>query len=110
LAYAADSHFYSAGLQLTPNNKRPENYLQMVRYQLGAGYNRSYLMVNSYQQQEYYVSMGVGIPFRNFSYVNIALNVGESGTGKRGGITERYFLVTINMSLVDQWLGRYQWH
>ena len=103
-----DSHIYSAGLQLTPNVKRPEKIFQLMRFQLGVCYNRSYLKVNGYQHEDYSISMGVGIPFL-LSYVNTAVTVGESGTGKPGGITERYILLSINMSLVDRWFSRWQW-
>jgi len=104
----ADSHIYSAGLQLTPNTRRPERLSQVMRFQLGASYSRSYLRVHGYQLEDYSVSMGVGIPF-GLAYVNISAIVGESGTGQRGGITERYFMLSVGMSLVDRWFSRWQW-
>ena len=106
----SDSHTYSVGLQLTPN-KNPENYLQFIRYHLGACYNQSYLKVNGYQLEDYSISFGVGLPIYNYSrgttsYVNIAINVGESGTGQRGGITERYALLSVNLSLIERWFAK----
>ena len=111
LAYA-DSRTYNIGLQLTPNTQRPEKYIQLIRFQLGASYNQSYLKVNGYQLNDYSVSVGVGLPFArsNFSYVNIALIVGESATGKRGGITERYALLSVNLSLIERWFAKHQWY
>jgi len=109
LSYS-DSHTYSAGLQFTPNKNGPDNYLQVIRFQLGACYNQSYLKVNGYQLEDYSVSLGVGLPFRNLSYVNIAVNVGESGTGKRGGINERYVLLSMNMSLIERWFAKFQFN
>ena len=105
-----DSRIYSIGLQLTPNKQRPEKYIQAMRFQLGACYNQSYLMVNGYQQNDYSVSLGVALPFRNLSYVTVSATVGESGTGKRGGITERYALLSVNLSLIERWFARYQWN
>ena len=108
-----DSHIYSAGLQITPNVNRFENYFQIIRYSIGACYNRSYLKVNGHQLNDFSISFGLGFPFTNqlrtISYVNLAVNVGESGTGKRGGITERYVLVSANMSLIDRWFAKRQW-
>ncbi len=108
-----DSHIYSAGLQFTPNTKRPEKYIQAMRFQLGACYNQSYLRVNGYQLEDYSISVGVGIPFRNRMYVNswvnVALNIGESRTGQRGGITERYALLSVNLSLLERWFAKFQW-
>jgi hypothetical protein len=109
-----DSHLYSVGMQLTPNNKTPENFLQFMRYQLGASYNQSYLKVNGHQSEDYSVSLGVGLPFRVYlqpalNYVNISVTVGESGTGQRGGITERYVLFTVNLSLIEAWRKKYQY-
>ena len=110
LTYAY-SHIYSAGLQFTPNPKRGENRLDVMRFQLGACYNQSYLNVNGYQQYDYSLSLGVGIPFVNrlraLSYVNISAIVGESLTGHRGGINERYFLLSLNLSLIERWLDKY---
>jgi hypothetical protein len=110
----SDSHIYSAGLQITPNTKRPDKYMQIMRYQLGARYNKSYLKVEGYQLEDYSVSLGVGLPFssqgrRTVSYVNISVNAGESGTGKPGGITEKYILLSVNLSLIDNWLAKRQW-
>jgi len=108
LAYT-DSRLYSVGLQFTPNNKRPEKMLHIMRFHLGASYNQSYLKVNGNQLEDYSVSMGVGIPFRNLSLVNIAAIAGESRTGGRGGINERYILLSVNLSLIERWFAKYQW-
>jgi len=112
LAYT-DSHIYSAGLQVTPFKGRAEVVRQLIRFQIGACYNQSYLKVNGFQQDDISVSLGVGIPLinqtRTLSYVNIAVNVGESRTGERGGINERYVLLSVNLSLIERWLAKYQW-
>ena len=110
----SDSRIYSAGLQLTPNLEYPENYLQAMRFQIGASYNQSYLKVNGYQLDDYSVSVGVGLPFVNplraLSYVNISVIAGESRTRQRGGISERYVLLSVNLSLIERWFAKYQWH
>ena len=109
-----DSRIYSVGLQLTPNNKYPEKKVHIMRFQIGASYNQSYLKVNGYQLDDYSLSLGVGLPFFNqlraLSYVNIAAIVGESGTGQRGGISERYVLLSVNLSLIERWFAKYQWN
>ena len=110
-----DSQVFSAGLQITPNKQRPENYLQALRFHLGASYNQSCLKVNGYQMDDISVSVGVGFPFVNNrsyerSYVNIAANFGESRTGHKGGITERYALLSVNLSLIERWFAKRQWN
>jgi len=111
----SDSHIYSVGLQLTPNKNRAENRLHIMRFHLGACYNQSYLKVNGYQLEDYSVSLGVGLPFYNYrtggslSYVNVAVNIGESGTGQRGGISERYILLSVNLSLIERWFAKQRW-
>jgi hypothetical protein len=102
----ADSRTYSAGFQLIPNSKRPEGYLHIMRYQIGARYNESYMAINGYQLKDYSVSLGVGLPFMNHSYVNVSVNYGQSGTGERGGITENYILLSTNLSLVELWFAK----
>ena len=110
-----DSQIFSAGLQITPNKQRPENYIQALRFHLGASYNQSYLKVNGYQVEDISVSIGVGLPFVNNrtyerSYVNVSAIFGESGTGQRGGITERYALLSVNLSLIERWFAKRQWN
>ena len=110
----SDSHTYSVGLQLTPKKYSAEKYLHFMRFHLGACYNQSYLKINGYQLEDYSVSLGVGLPFFNsrtkvFSYVNVALNIGESGTGQRGGVSERYALLSVNLSLIERWFAKYIW-
>jgi len=109
-----DNQIFSVGLQLTPNKQRPENILQALRFHFGASYNQTYLKINGYQMEDISVSLGVGIPFINNrslerSYVNVSAIFGESGTGKRGGITERYALISVNLSLIERWFAKYQW-
>ncbi|MDR1673353.1 MAG: hypothetical protein LBS09_07860 [Bacteroidales bacterium] len=108
IAYS-DSRMYNAGFQLIPNTKRPENYLQIMRYQVGACYNESYMTINGYPLKDYSVSAGVGLPFfisRSSSYVNVAVTVGQSGTRHRGGITENYVLLSVNLSLMEAWFAK----
>ena len=111
----SDSRMYSVGLQLTPNTKQPEKYIHAIRFQIGAIYNQTNLKVNGYQMEDYSLSLGVGLPIvsrqqQTLSYVNISAIVGESGTGQRGGISERYFLLSVNLSLIERWFAKYLWY
>jgi hypothetical protein len=106
----SDSRIISAGLRVTPK-RYTENYLLAIRYHLGASYNQSYLKINGYQMDDMSVSLGFGLPFINKrtyerSYVNVAAIFGESGTGQKGGITERYILFSVNLSLIEQWFAK----
>jgi len=111
----SDSRTYSVGIQLSPYKNRPEKNIDFIRFYLGACYNQSYLKINGFQMEDYSVSLGVGLPFYNYrsggspSFVNIAVNAGESGTGQRGGISERYILLTVNLSLVERWFAKRKW-
>jgi hypothetical protein len=103
----ADSHIYNAGFQIIPNTKRPTNYLQIMSYQIGACYNESYLNINGYPLKDYSVSVGVGLPFMmGISRINVAVTLGQSGTGQRGGITENYALLSVNLSLLEIWFKK----
>jgi len=107
----SDSRIISAGLRMTPNTHNPDNRFKITRFHLGASYNESYLKINGYQVNDLSVSLGVGIPFfnnrtRERSYVNVAVIFGESGTGQKGGITERYALFSVNLSLIERWFAK----
>jgi hypothetical protein len=106
IAYA-DSRMYSAGIQLTPNTKRPGGYMEIIRYQAGVCYNESYMAINGHQLKDYSVSAGVGLPFfRGMSYVNVSAIFGQSATGFRGGIKENYALLSISLSLIESWFKK----
>ncbi len=101
-----NSHLYSVGIQVTPKPAMATNYLQIMRYQIGGSYNQSYLKVNGHQVDDYSLSVGVGLPFRNRSYINIAANFGHSASGGRGGIVENYTLISVNLSLIELWFAK----
>ncbi|MDR0814493.1 MAG: hypothetical protein LBN37_01940 [Bacteroidales bacterium] len=103
----ADSHIYNAGFQIIPNTKRPTSYLHIMSYQIGACYNDSYLTINGYPLKDYSVSLGVGLPLMmGLSRVNVSVILGQSGTGQRGGITENYALLSVNLSLLEIWFAK----
>ncbi|MDR0714818.1 MAG: hypothetical protein LBF89_11270 [Bacteroidales bacterium] len=102
-----NSRMYNAGVQFTPNTKRPSGYMEIIRYQIGACYNESYMAINGRQMKDYSVSVGVGLPFfRGLSYVNVAAVIGQSATGYRGGIKENYALLSVNLSLIESWFKK----
>ena len=101
-----DSDIYSFGLQLIPNTKRAENYFQVIRYQIGGMINNSYMQINGHQLQDYSFSVGLGLPFRNRTYINVALNMGQAATGYTGGIKENYTLLSVNLSLIELWFAK----
>ena len=111
----SDSRTYSVGLQISPKKNRPERNLDFIRIHLGACYNQSNIKINGYQLEDYSLSFGVGLPFFTYrgggspSFVNIAVNIGESGTGQRGGISERYALLSVNLSLIERWFAKRKW-
>ena len=111
-----DSHTISFGSQIIPDPLRQHKYLKMVNYRFGAHYTQSYLKLHGQNINEYGISLGLGLPIRKpdkseFTGIrkklppmfNIAFEYGQRGTLKENLIQEKYFQISVNLSLYDIW-------
>lgn len=109
-----------AGIQFVPHydyKDRAANisYLYRVRYRAGFQYATLPLVVDSKQQQNMGVTVGIGLPFavqRASSSLNLGIVVGKQGNGNAPSINERYigvnFGVTISPGLNDRWFRKFK--
>lgn len=101
------SERFSFGIEYLPQKGHRDAGLKLIRYRLGAGYTKSYLIINSTPINSKSVSLGFGIPIRHeMSMINLAFEYGEEGTLKNRLIRERYFMAHFNITLRDEWFAK----
>ena len=106
-----DAASYRAGGFYIPNYNSVTSYWDRVVYRGGIRYEELGLEisgdgVNSSDINEFGISFGLGLPIgkrTGFSNANIGFEIGQRGTEDFGLIRERFFNVSIGLSLNDVW-------
>jgi hypothetical protein len=97
----------STGFQFIPNNTSLSGYFQKISYRVGLRYAKTYLQLRSHQLEEAGFTFGVGLPIaRTKSCVHIGMEVGKRGTTSDKLIQENYFLITLGVSVFENWFYR----
>ncbi len=100
------------GTEFTPvsiKQKTHASYWKYFHYRLGAYYSNTYVKIQDQQINDYGISFGIGIPWRNSSKLfsntsfNIAYQYGVRGTLNNGLIKEKYHIVSFGLTLYDFW-------
>jgi len=100
----ANSSSLNFGVEYTPNQQALRGYLNKMHYRLGGYYSNSYLRIRGEQLQDYGISFGVGLPFKDEkSSFNLGFIVGQRGTLNNNLIKENYGIVNLGLTLHDFW-------
>jgi hypothetical protein len=100
----ANSNSMKFGIEYTPNDQALRGYYNRVRYRFGGYYTNTYLSMRDVQLQDFGISFGVGLPFRNTkSTFNLGLVYGQRGTLTNNLIKENYGIVNFGLTLHDFW-------
>jgi hypothetical protein len=112
----------SLGFQFQPNLRG--NYFKISRYRMGLKYYQSFLDLDNTRLTEYAVTLGAAFPvaisrvkkheydinlYRNYSMVNVGVELGTFGTTSNGLIQERYARVVIGFTINDRWFQHYKY-
>lgn len=114
----ANSYTFSAGAEFTPNFAEPRNFLDRIRYRLGAYYGKDPRIVgsgaNTYQLSKYGITFGLGLrmkapksqkPNNIPGQVQLGFEFGYLGHPEL--IKEQFFQVNLAFSLNDgSWFRR----
>jgi hypothetical protein len=108
----------SAGVQYIPNSKYVASknslsgYGKRINYRAGVRYFKTAIELKNTQLKEYAVSLGVGLPvgrnylLRNFSMINIGLELGQRGTTSNGLIRENFLKASVGFTINDLWFQK----
>jgi len=98
-----NAKFYRFGMEYTPNKYDLKNYLKRMSYRVGAHYANTYMKFDGHQINEFAVSAGIGLPFRNNTKFNIGYEWGTRGTTNYGLIKENFSIVSLSLTFYDFW-------
>lgn len=99
----------SMGAEYLPN-PISRNYLNRVRYRIGAHYADPYTKVNENDgAREYGVSFGFGLPlFQNRSLLNISGQYIKVSPKTKGMLEENYLRVNIGLTFNERWFMKWK--
>jgi len=97
----------SVGGFFTPNMNSISNYFNRVTYRAGFNYQKTGLIVNETEINEYGISFGVSLPMGlKLSNVNLGFELGKRGTTDNNLVEEKFFNFRMSLSLNDKWFRK----
>jgi hypothetical protein len=95
---------FAAGAEWIPDRFSIRSYFDRVAYRAGLKYEKSYLMLNNQQINDFGISFGVGLPvYRSNSTINISAELGKRGTKSNNLVLENYAKINLSVNLYDLW-------
>jgi hypothetical protein len=97
----------SVGGFYTPKMNSLNNYFQRVTYRAGIHYQKTGLVINDTDINEYGISFGVSLPMGlKLSNVNLGFEIGKRGTSDNNLIEEKFYNFRLSLSLNDKWFRK----
>jgi opacity protein-like surface antigen len=101
---AVPEHIIRAGFEYTPNRYDIRYFLKRWSYRGGLFFENTYLQFDTHRIKNFGITAGVGIPIGNMNNaLNMALELGQRGTTANNLVRERYWKVSVSLSLYDIW-------
>ncbi|MGA9269483.1 MAG: hypothetical protein WBV45_02595, partial [Lutimonas sp.] len=83
------------------------SYFNRITYRAGFHYQKSGLVVNDTEINEYGISFGVSLPIGlKLSNVNMGFEMGKRGTTDNNLIEENFYNFRLSLSLNDKWFRK----
>ncbi len=103
-----DASTLALGGFITPDYDSFDNYLKRVTYRAGLRYDKTGMMVNDKEINNFGITFGVGLPLSRLipSNLNLGFELGRRGTTSADLIEESYFKVNVGLSLNDLWFRK----
>lgn len=95
---------FAVGAEWIPDKFSIRSYLNRIAYRAGAKFERTYLMIDNQQINDFGISFGVGLPvYRSNSTINISAELGRRGTKQNNLVLENYAKLNLSVNLYDLW-------
>lgn len=105
-----DASTIAFGGYIIPDYTSFTSFLKRVTYRAGVRMNKTGMVVNNEEINNFGITFGVGLPLASgtsgFSNINIGFEVGKLGTTEADLIEENYFKVNVGLSLNDRWFRK----
>ncbi len=110
----ANSYRFSVGGYIIPHLNPPRGeYWKRIRYSAGLHFERSYLVFDGEQLNDYGISFGLSLPLRKskinpqqYGRVKIGATFGIRGTTDNNLIKEEYLGLNIGITISDKWFRK----
>lgn len=95
---------FAVGAEWIPDKFSIRSYINRIAYRAGLKYERTYLMLDNQQINDFGISFGVGLPvYRSNSTINISAELGRRGTKENNLVLENYAKLNLSVNLYDLW-------
>ncbi len=102
------SNRISFGGFYTPKFNSITSYWQRATYRAGISYNKTGLLINNTEVNDFGISFGVALPMKGLSSINLGFELGTRGEVNNGLVKENYFNFRLGLSLSDKWFRKNQ--
>ena len=89
-----------------PNSSSFESYLSRITYRAGVRLDKTGMLINDKEVNDFGIPFGLGLPLKGYSNLNLGFEVGRRGTTSADLIEESYFKVNVGLSLNDIWFRK----
>ena len=97
----------SVGGFFIPKFTSLNSYFERVTYRAGLNYQKTGLIVNDTEINEYGISFGVSLPMGlKLSNINLGFEIGKRGTTDNDLIEEKFYNFRMSLSLNDKWFRK----
>ncbi len=104
VGYAADTKSILFGAEYIPEKYSNYSYFKRLEYRIGGHVADNYLILNGEQIKEFGGSIGLGIPMRRLSKINMYFDLTrKSGSIINGLHSENYYTFGLSLNLYDFW-------
>ncbi len=106
-----DSYRFAAGGWILPNANNFRNYFERVIYRYGAYFEKGNLYIDSTNINEFGVTLGATLPFKNTSInrmtgFDIAVELGKRGTLKNNLVNQNFINLKLGFNFADKWFNK----
>ena len=102
-----DASSMAFGVYFIPDYASFTSYLKRVNYRAGLRYDKTGLMINGKEINNFGITFGFGLPLGgSFSNLNLGFELGRRGTTDANLIEESYLKIGIGLSLNDRWFQK----
>ncbi|MEM9144323.1 MAG: hypothetical protein AAGA86_15140 [Bacteroidota bacterium] len=103
-----DASSFAFGGHFIPDYSTFQGYFKRITYRAGLRYDRTGMVVNDTDINNFGITFGLGLPLgrNSFSNVNLGFELGRRGTTSADLVEESYFKINIGLSLNDIWFQK----
>ncbi len=97
----------AAGGEFLPKSTSVSGYFTRASYRAGLFFEKGSLNINDHSINKVGFTLGASLPLpRTLSKVNLGIEVGQFGTKSDNLILERYFKLTVGVSMYERWFQK----